>query len=147
MSTKDKGKVVDLEAEEGAEDIDTEGVDPISKLLDYIPSGNRKVKVPKDLYVGQFLLNTPLLLENLTFEGPCLVWIPHLKLEDWDLVDYERFPHLAIENYMKRVFYKELSVIALEPMEWIRRVNQSGLLDLLWVPNYHYSNINLVVIK
>jgi len=36
-SVKEKGKVVNLEAEEGMEDIDIEGVDPISKLLEYIP--------------------------------------------------------------------------------------------------------------
>ena len=59
------------------------GLDPISKLLKYIPLRKGKVKVPKDLDVGQFVLNTPLLLENLTFEGLRLAWIPHLKLEDW----------------------------------------------------------------
>jgi len=36
LSIKDKGKVVDLEAIEGAEEIDTKGVDPISKFPDYI---------------------------------------------------------------------------------------------------------------
>jgi len=44
--------VVDLEAEEGTEDIDTEGVDPISKLLEYISLRKGKVKVPKDSDVG-----------------------------------------------------------------------------------------------
>lgn len=71
------------------------------------------MKVPKDPDVGKFVLNTPLLLENITFEGPRLVQIPHLKMEDWDLVYHERFSHLEIENYMKRVFYKESSVTAL----------------------------------
>lgn len=64
------------------------------------------MKVPKDPDAGKFLLNTPLLLENITFEGLCSARILHLKLEHWDLVDYERFPHLAIENYLERVFYK-----------------------------------------
>ena len=116
------------------EDIDTEEVDPISKLSVYIPLHKGKLKVPKDLDVGKFLLNTPLLPENITFEGSHLARIPHLKLEDWDLVDHERFPHLEIDNYMKRIFYKESGVTTLEPMEWIRRVNQSRLLNLLWVP-------------
>jgi len=48
---------------------------------------------------------------------------------------------------MKRVFYKEPSVTALELFNWICEVNQSGLLNLLWVPHYHQSNINLIVIK
>lgn len=76
-----------------------------------------------------------------------MVKIPHLKLEDWDFAEHERFPHLAMKNYMKRVFYKKSDVTTLEPMEWIHRVNQSGLLTLLWVPHYHHSNINLIVIK
>lgn len=33
-SVKDKGKVVDLEAKEGTKNINTKGVDPISKFLD-----------------------------------------------------------------------------------------------------------------
>lgn len=98
--------MVDLEAEEGAEDINTEGVDPISKLPNYIPPHKEKVKVPKDLDGGKFLLNTPLLLKNITSEVLHLARIPHLKLEDWDLVDHERFLHLETENNMKRVFYK-----------------------------------------
>ena len=92
---KEKGKVVDLEAEEGAEDIDIDGVDPISRLLEYIPPCKGKVKVPKVPDAGKFLLNTPLLVEGITFEVPCLVQIPHLKMEDWDLANHERFPHLA----------------------------------------------------
>jgi len=51
-------------------------------LCNNIPPCKGKVKVAKDPDVGQFLLNTPLLLENLTFEGPRLMQIPHLKLED-----------------------------------------------------------------
>lgn len=43
LSTKDKGKVVDLEAEEGTEDINAEGMQPISKLSDYISLCKGKV--------------------------------------------------------------------------------------------------------
>lgn len=49
MSVKEKIKVVNLEGEKGVEDIHTEGVDPISKLPDYIPPRRGKVKVLKDL--------------------------------------------------------------------------------------------------
>lgn len=45
---KDNEKVVDLEVEEGTEDIDAKGVEPISKLLYYIPPCKGKVKVTKD---------------------------------------------------------------------------------------------------
>lgn len=72
--------MVDLEAEEGAEDIDTEGVDPISKLPDYIPLHKGKVNITKDPDAEKFLINTP--LESVIFEYPYLAQIPHLKLED-----------------------------------------------------------------
>lgn len=136
-----------MEVEEGAKDIDVEGVEPISKLSDYIPLRKGKVKVIKDPDAAKFIINMPLLPENITFKGPRLARIPHLKMEDWDLADRERFPHLVMENYMKQVYYKESSVTALEPVEWIRRENQSGLLNLLWVPHYHRSNINIIYIK
>lgn len=113
MSTKEKGKVVDLEAKDSMKDIEIEGVDPLSKLLEYIPPCKGKVNVLKDLDVGQFLLNTPLLPENITFEILCLARISHLKLKDWDLVDHGQFPHLATDTFMQKVFYKESGVTAL----------------------------------
>jgi len=142
-----KGKVVDLEGDEGMEDIDAQGVDPILKLLEFIPPSQGKVKVLKDPDERQFLLNTPLLLENITFEGLCLACIPHLKLEDWDLEDMERFPHLATDTFMKCVIYREFGVTALEPVKWIRGVNNARLLNLLWVSHYPHAPINLIFIK
>jgi len=139
--------VVDLEAEEGVKDIYIKGVGPTSKSFEYIPPHQGKMKVSKDPDEGQFLPNTPLLLENITFEVLHLARIPHLELEDWDLGDIEQFPHLAIDTFMKRVFYKESGVIVLELVEWIRRVNKVGLLNLLWVPHYHHAPINLTVIN
>lgn len=57
--------MVYLESDEGLEytnmgtkDIDIKGVDLISKLLEYIPPHQGKVKVLKDPDVGKFLLNT-----------------------------------------------------------------------------------------
>jgi len=73
----------------GAEDIDIEGVDPISKLPKYIPPRQGKVKVQKDLDEGNFILNTPLFPEKIVFEGLHLAHVPYLKLEDWDLADTE----------------------------------------------------------
>lgn len=146
-STQEKGKVVDLEAKEGIEDIDIDKVDHILKLPEYIPSCQGKVKVLKDLDEGQFLLNTPLLPENITFQGSRLVCIPHLKLEYWDLGDIEWFPQLAIDTFVKQFFYKEFGVTMLELVEWIRGVNKAGLLNLLWVPHYHHTPISVIVIN
>lgn len=72
LSTKENGKVIDLEVEEGTKDINIYRVDPISRLPEYIRPCKGKVKVPKALDEGHFLFNTPLLLENVTFEGPHL---------------------------------------------------------------------------
>ena len=68
-------KVVELEAKDGTKYIDIEGLDPISRFLEYIRPCKGKVKVLKDLDVEKFLLNTPLLLKNVTFEGPYMVRI------------------------------------------------------------------------
>ena len=81
------------------------------------------------------------------FEGLCLVRMPHLKLEDWDLANTERFPHLATDNFMQRVFYKDSGVIALEPVKWISWVEKERFMILLWVSYYHHAPINLIVIK
>lgn len=77
---KDKGKAVNLEAKEGMEDIVADGVEHISKLLEYIPPCKGKVKFHKDSDAGKFLLNPSLLSEGITFEGPRLARIPYLKL-------------------------------------------------------------------
>jgi len=135
-----------LEAEEGTEDIDAEGIEPITKFLEYIPPRKGKMKVSNDPDSEQFIIHTPLLPEKITFEGMCLAHVPLLKMEDWDLADHESFPHLTIENYMRRVYYKDSGVTELGSDEWIHRVEQSGLLNLLWVPHYHCSNINTTCI-
>lgn len=74
-TTQEKVKVVNPEANKGIEEtymgtenIDIEGVDPISKLPEYIPLHQGKVKALKDPDEAKFLLNTPLLRENITLK-------------------------------------------------------------------------------
>lgn len=52
-------------------------------------------------------------------------------MEDWDLVDHERFSHLATAKYMKCVYYRDSGVTELEMVEWIHRVENFRLLNLL----------------
>lgn len=66
----------------------------------------------KDLDERKFILNTPLLLDQITFEGPRLVRILALKLEDWDLEDIERFPHLVTDTFVTHVLYQDSGVTA-----------------------------------
>lgn len=85
----------------------------------------------------KFSISTPLLLEQVPFEGSWLAQIPLLETEDWDLADHARFPHLKIDKYMKHMYYTESGIIALETVAWIHGMEKSGLLNLLWVPHYH----------
>jgi len=106
-------------------------METISKLLDYIPPCKGKTKVTKDLDSDNFVISMPLLPEQVLFEGLCVVWIPMLKMEDWDLEEYEWFHHLTTENYMKIVYYPDSGVSELEMVELIHKVDNSGLLHLL----------------
>jgi len=76
------------------EEVEAQGPDPITRLAENVPPCKGKAKVPKDIDERKVLLQTPLLLDEIIFEGPCLGQVPLLKLEDWDLVDHEKFPHL-----------------------------------------------------
>lgn len=104
---KGKEKVVDLEVEEGqgTEDVDAKGEEPITKLPHYIPPRKGKEKIPKDPNSEKFATFRPLLPKQVPFEGPRLVRVLLLKMEDWDLADHTNFPHLSMDNFMKQVYY------------------------------------------
>lgn len=89
----------------------------------------------------------PLLPKQDPFEGPWLARVPLLKMEDWDLTDHAKFPHLAPDKYMRRVYYVESSVTALEMKEWVCGVEHSGLLNLPWLPHYHHTPINMICVR
>jgi len=107
----------------------------------------RKAKVTKDPDADKFTISMPLLPEQVPFEGPWLARIPFLKMEDWDLVGYTKFPHLAIDKYMWRVYYEEIGVTMLEMEEWVCSVEQLRFLNLLWVPHYHLTPINMICVR
>lgn len=56
--------------------------------------------------MGKFMVPTPLLPEEVIFKGALLAHIPILKMEDWDLIDHEKFPHLATNKYMMKIYYQ-----------------------------------------
>lgn len=131
----------------GAEDIDIEGADPISKIPPYVLLSWGKAKVPKEIDENKITLFTLLLIDKITFEGLCLAHVPHLKMEDWGLADTKRFPHLVTDTFMYHIFYKDIGVIVLEPRQWINGVDKARLLNLFWVPHYNHAPITLIVIK
>ena len=99
LMMEEKGKVVNLETDEEEEDLEdliieededegmeeeTEPAHPPTKLLAYIPPQKGRTKVTKDPDSRKFVLSTPLLLEQVEFEGPRLARISVLKMEDSD---------------------------------------------------------------
>ena len=105
------------------------------------------MKVTKDLDSEKFTISTPLLSEQVRFEGPQLTRIPLLKMEDWELADNARFSHLEMDKYRRRVYYAESGVTTLEMEEWAYEVEHLGLINLLWVPHYHRTPINTICVR
>ena len=84
-TAQEKGKAINLELEEkeiehitmddedlgiDVEEVEVQGVDPITQLPEYIPPCKGKTKVPKDIDKGKVPLQTPLLPDEIVFEGP-----------------------------------------------------------------------------
>ena len=87
-------KEILVEEEDVEIEVETQGMDPLTKLPAYVPPQKGKEKVPKDLYERKSSLQTSLVLNDIIFYGTHLGQVPVLKFDDWDLVDYEKFPHL-----------------------------------------------------
>ena len=51
--------------------------------------------MPKDIDESKISLQTPLLPDDIIFEGVHLGRVRGLKFEDLDLEDHEKFPHLV----------------------------------------------------
>lgn len=100
-------------------EVETQRVDPITKLPKYVPLCKGKAKVPKDINKRKSSLQTSLLLDDIVFEGSHLGWVPILKFGDWDLVNHEKFPHLAKKQLMCRRIDTLARMIELEPRKWL----------------------------
>ena len=53
--------------------IKTQGVDPITRLPEYVPLQKGKAKVLKDIDESNSSLQTPLLPDDIVFEAPHLI--------------------------------------------------------------------------
>lgn len=67
------------------EEVEARGANPITWLPEYVPLRKGKAKVLKYIDERKTPLQTPLLPDEIVFEGPRLAQVPLLKLEDWDL--------------------------------------------------------------
>jgi len=61
----------------------------------HVPPRKGKVRVPKDLDERKSSLQTLLLPNDIIFDGVHLGKVLVLKFEDLDLMNHEKFPHLA----------------------------------------------------
>jgi len=71
-----------VEEEDVEMEVETYGVDPITRLSKYVPPRNGKAKVPKDVDESKSSLQTLLLSHDIIFEGPHLGRVPMFKFED-----------------------------------------------------------------
>lgn len=157
---KEKGKAISVKSNEeeeglqvlidqtGAQDDEEDDVPPMpfaTKLPTYVPLWKGKVKAAKDLEAMKSVLQTPLLPEDITFEGPPLGWVPTMKFNDWDLADSEKFPHMTMERLMKQKV--EGPVIMLEPQKCLCGVEKDGLLHLRWIPHFHCVPITIFIMR
>jgi len=159
---EEKGKAVNLETDEEVEDLEdiiieededeameegTEGVVPLTKLPEYVPSWKGKVKVSKDLDERKRSLQTSLLLDDIIFEGMHLRRVPSLKFEDLDLANHDKLAYLVTKHLMNPKKHTKARVIELEPHKWLHGVENAGLLNLLWVSHYHRTPVTILFIR
>ena len=143
---EEDSKEILVEEDEEME-VETQGVDPITRMLEYIPLCKGKAKVSKDIDESKSSLETSLLLDDIVFEGAHLRRVSMLKFEDWDLVEHEKLPHSAMAKLMHQNINVSARMIELEPRKWLRGVEKVGLINLLWVPHYHRALVTIFFIK
>lgn len=139
MDDEDVGAEVD--------EVEAQGADPITWLPKNVPPRKPNIKIPKDIDESKNPLQTPLLLDKIIFDSSHLARMPLLKLEDWDLADHEKFPHLATKQVMCRIIDTNTGITALELRRWLKGVEKAGFLNLLWVLHYNRTLVTFLVIK
>jgi len=102
LTMEENGKAINLEVDEEEEfeeilveeeedvemEVETQGADPLTRLPAYVPSRKGKPRVPKDIDESKSSLQTPLLPDDIIFEGAHLGRVLVLKFEDWDLAEH-----------------------------------------------------------
>lgn len=110
---------------------ETLGVDPLTSLPTYVPAWKGKTRVPKDLDERKSSVKTPLLPDDIVFDGAHLGQVLVLKFEDQHLTNHEKFPHLATIQLMWLKKNKVARVVELELHKKLQGVEKAGLLNLL----------------
>lgn len=150
---EEKGKTLKIESDEEEEGSPTyvEEVNPEEDPIQlvqrpkYVAPSKGKAKVPTNLDEVDTILITPSLPKGVPVESSVVGRIATMKFEDWDLVDTTKFSHLAIGALMEQS--AEGMVTALQPKEWLRKVEKVGLLCLLSIPHFLWPPITMLVIR
>lgn len=58
-----------MDEEDKEMEVKTQGVDPITKIPEYVPTCKGKAKVPKDINERNISLQTPLLPDDIVLRG------------------------------------------------------------------------------
>jgi len=98
---EDEEDLQDLIAQIKAQDEEVEDAIQLPSLPPYLPPWHGMAKIPKDLDTAKRTLQTPLLPNDIRFDGFPLGQVPSIKFEDWDLVDHEKFPQLDEDKLLK----------------------------------------------
>jgi len=77
-------------------------------------------------------LQTPLVLDEIRFDGLPLGRLLSIKFKDWDLADSDKFPELTEDQLLVR--------------KWLLGVERVGVQHLRWIPHYHRATITIFVI-
>ena len=143
LTLQENGKAINLEVDEEESEkilvdeedlemeVETQVANPITSLPEYVPLRKGKAKALKDIFESKRSLQTPLLSDDIIFEGSHLRWVHVLKFEDWDLANHEKIPHFVTEKLMRRQIDATAGTIELEPQTWLNGVEKAGLLNLL----------------
>lgn len=116
--------------------VEAHGADPINQLLEYVPLRKPKTKIPKDIDESKTPLQTPLLLDDILFYGLNLTLVPLLKVEDQDLENHEKFPHLGNDQLICHTIDTNMRITTLELWRWLKGVEKAWFLNLLFVSQY-----------
>ena len=111
----------------------------------YVSPSKRKAKVPANLDEVDSTINTPSLPKGVPMENSVVGWVMTMNVEDWNLADRVKFPHLTTDALMDRKI--EGTVKTLQPKTWLQKVDKSRLLFLSSIPHFLQPPITMLVIN
>lgn len=99
-----------------------------------MPPSKGANKVPTNLDEFSSIITTPSLPKDVAVENSVVGHVATMKFDDCDLADRTKFPHLVTDALMDHTI--EGMVTTLHPKEWLRKVDEAGLLCLLAIPHF-----------